>query len=262
MSELTPIVGLLARIIIGAVLLVAGVRKLRNQAAFAQSLQPYRLLPARARVPFSLGLPAAEVLVGIAVLSGLQTNVTAVAAAAMFISFSVATMTTFGLRGQTDCGCFGGATRLAPASLSLGRNVALIVLAAVVWAADSLSGGDVLLLVAFVASASAFALSSAPWKLDLPRAASEPETSRRRFLRVAFSSVAGLAVAAAVGVLEKRTAEAACYGCGTCGTDYVFIYCNSPCCAVYWVRPYNYCVTSCPPCNSSYQMFCGIQMCC
>ena len=264
MSELTPFVGLLARIIIGSVLLIAGVRKLRNRAAFAQTLQPYRWLPERARGPFSLFLPLVEVLVAVTVLSGMQLGMAALAAAAIFLLFTLATIATFGVRGQADCGCLGGAVRQVPVSLLAGRNIALVVLAAVFWAADSLSSGDIFLLVAFVASVSAFALSSAPWKLNLPRTAPGPETetSRRRFLRVALSSVAGLAAASALGVLEKKTAEAACYGCGTCGTDYIFLYCNMPCCAIYWVRPYNYCQTSCPPCNTSYQMFCGIQICC
>ncbi len=266
MNELAPLVGLVSSWIVGGVLLVAGAGKLRSPEKLAQVLQSYSFIPAVARRALSVVLPAAEVMLGVLVILGVQNGVFAPLAAVLFLVFALALTLAFGIRGAADCGCFGDASRRTSTSLLIGRTVSLVVLSLVVLAAGSpvLSPGSTALVLAFGAASLALACTFLRWE-PAESSASGLTTAgneRRRFLRVAGSTVAGLAAAVSLGVAERRTAEASCFGCGTCGTDYIFLYCISPCCAMYWVRPYNYCGTSCPACSPRYQMFCGVQSCC
>jgi hypothetical protein len=89
------------------------------------------------------------------------------------------------------------------------------------------------------------------------------DEGRRRFLRLAGGALGGLTLAAAFGVLRKAPeAEAACLGCGTCGTDYIFLYCTAPCCGAYIVSKWNNCQTYCYECSETVKIYCGVSVCC
>jgi uncharacterized membrane protein YphA (DoxX/SURF4 family) len=124
------VVAWLLRLIVGGVLLVAGVLKLRAPAVFATEIANYQLFPAAA--PYlAATLPVAEILVGLAVLAAPRAwrRAGALAALASFAAFAIAVGSAYFRRINIDCGCFGAGGGPITA-LTLARNVALMAAAA------------------------------------------------------------------------------------------------------------------------------------
>jgi len=263
MEELLQWVGLFARIVVGGVLLYAGVQKLRGVERFVSTLRSYAWLPEWSRQPLAKGLPVVEAALGGVLLVGAYIPAAAALAAGLFVLFAALIGLTFRFRAEADCGCFGGGSPSGSARI-LARNLSLAVLAATAGvAAVTEPGAAPMLALAASASLAALAVSlrrGAPGRSDQ---SSVDSPQRRRFLRLAGGALGGLTLAAVLGVLRRApAAEAACLGCGTCGTDYIFLYCTGPCCGVYIVKKWNNCQTYCYQCSSSSRIFCGVPACC
>jgi putative oxidoreductase len=99
---------LLARLALGAIFLYAAATKVPDMAAFAKDVANYRLLPA-ALVPFVAAVVVGiEIVVGLALVTGLWARAAALVAAGMLMVF-VAGLSQALLRGiDLRCGCFGG----------------------------------------------------------------------------------------------------------------------------------------------------------
>lgn len=93
--------------IVGAVLLVAGIPKVRDSDAMVRAVRGYKVLPDGAATVVGRTLPWVEIVLGTSLLLGVAPAVTGAAAAAMFAAF-VAGLTINLLRGRRDldCGCF------------------------------------------------------------------------------------------------------------------------------------------------------------
>lgn len=103
--------GLLGRLVVGAVLVYAGAGKAAGPSEeFALVISYYRLLPRDMVMTTAALLPWVEVLVGWALLLGAFTRVAAGAAGALFGFFLLA-LTSVLARGieLPNCGCFGDA---------------------------------------------------------------------------------------------------------------------------------------------------------
>ena len=96
------------RLVIGGVVLAAGLGKALDLAGFVPVLASYRLVPPAGRWPAAVGVTAAEVLIGLWVLSGRSLSLAALAATAMHLGYA-AIMATALARGLDipNCGCFG-----------------------------------------------------------------------------------------------------------------------------------------------------------
>jgi uncharacterized membrane protein YphA (DoxX/SURF4 family) len=127
---------LVARLVTGGVLLVAGALKLRAPGAFATEIANYQLFTAAA--PYlAVMLPVVEVVVAAAVLVAPRPwrRAGAAAALALFATFTVAVATAYFRRINVDCGCFG--TGGGPiTALTLVRDVALMGATVVTLAVD------------------------------------------------------------------------------------------------------------------------------
>jgi len=111
---------LAARLLLGAIFLLAGGAKLGTPAAFASALTAYRLLPAALVPAVAFALPWLEVLIGVYLVLGLFTRWAALAALGLFmLALSAALLRGLPLAG---CGCFGalGWERLPVLGLLLG----------------------------------------------------------------------------------------------------------------------------------------------
>ena len=99
---------LLARLALAAIFLYAAATKVPDMAAFAKDVANYRLLPS-ALVPFAAAVVVGiEIVVGLALLTGLWSRAAALVAAGMLVLF-VLGLTQALLRGiDLRCGCFGG----------------------------------------------------------------------------------------------------------------------------------------------------------
>lgn len=101
-------IGLLARLLVGAVWVIAGLAKLPDPAGSVRAVRAYQLLP-EAVVP-TVGhlLPVVEIVIGMFLVLGLLTRPPAAASAVLFVAFIIGISSAW-IRGlEINCGCFGG----------------------------------------------------------------------------------------------------------------------------------------------------------
>lgn len=103
-----PYVSLVSRLVLGGVFLYAGVTKVFDPGGLAASIRSYGLsLPEWFVTLSAYSLPLLEVLLGLYLLAGLFTRVSAWAASGLMMLFTAA-LVQGALRGlEIDCGCFG-----------------------------------------------------------------------------------------------------------------------------------------------------------
>jgi uncharacterized membrane protein YphA (DoxX/SURF4 family) len=108
MGGLPGSVGVLCRLLVGGVWLLAGALKLPDPAENVRAVRAYELLP-EAVVPLvGHALPIVEILLGGCLLLGLVTRVAAVISAAMLAAFIVGIASAWARGLSIECGCFGG----------------------------------------------------------------------------------------------------------------------------------------------------------
>lgn len=101
-------VGLVLRLVVGGVWIVAGALKLPDPAQSVAAVRAYQVLPSDLVTPVGQLLPVIEVVIGLMLVLGLLTRAAAVASAALFVVF-IAGIVSVWMRGiNIDCGCFGG----------------------------------------------------------------------------------------------------------------------------------------------------------
>jgi uncharacterized membrane protein YphA (DoxX/SURF4 family) len=136
-----------ARLVLGGVLVVAGVLKLPDPAAAERAVRAYRLLPEGLVGPVAFGLPVVEIAVGLALLAGVFVRTAALATAALLAVYIAAVGSAWARGLQIDCGCFGGGGQVATGrtaySSEVARDLGLLVLALALarWPASRLAFG-------------------------------------------------------------------------------------------------------------------------
>jgi uncharacterized membrane protein YphA (DoxX/SURF4 family) len=108
--------GLAARLLVGAVLIYAGASKAAAPAEeFALVIQSYDVVPLSVALPLAGLLPWLELIVGWALLLGVETTTAAAVATGMFGLF-LAALGSVLARGIPipNCGCFGDAMHFTP----------------------------------------------------------------------------------------------------------------------------------------------------
>lgn len=133
MVLIDPAIALVARWLLTFVFALALIHKLRSPAAFAATLQNYRLLPA------AISLPAAWILIAmesIAVAGLVSGTPAGCLLAALLLCVYTAAIAINLLRGRRDidCGCSGPAMRQTLSVWLVARNVGLIAMATVTFA--------------------------------------------------------------------------------------------------------------------------------
>lgn len=120
---------LLSRIVLGGVFLVAGASKVLDPGALAASIRSYELPLPEWFVSLSAhALPLLEVLLGLYLLAGLFTRLSARATNGLMVVFILA-LVQGALRGlQIDCGCFGGSAAESNLWLDAARDFGLLAL--------------------------------------------------------------------------------------------------------------------------------------
>ena len=127
---MTVALALVARLVVGGLLLVAAGLKLRAPVAFATEIAKYQLFPAVAPYLGAI-LPLVELTIGLALIVAPRAwrRGAALGALALFATFTVAVASAYFRRINIDCGCFG--TGGGPiTALTLARNVGLMTAAA------------------------------------------------------------------------------------------------------------------------------------
>jgi len=130
-SARLKVVVFVARVAIGALLIVAGALKAHDgAAATASSIAAYRLLPPAVIGPLGVALPYLELLLGGYLVVGLMTRIAAWIACAQFAVFAAAVASLVVRRLPADCGCFGSSVPTPPSWGHVAFDVGLALVAA------------------------------------------------------------------------------------------------------------------------------------
>jgi len=109
-----PWLTLLARLILGGVLLAAGGLKIGNLQKSAMSVRAYELLPVGLANFFGYVLPWIEIGMGLLLLAGVAVSIVGLMGALTMFAFVVAIAQAWARGLSIDCGCFGGGGQVDP----------------------------------------------------------------------------------------------------------------------------------------------------
>ncbi|MBI4061334.1 MAG: DoxX family membrane protein [Elusimicrobia bacterium] len=115
-ARIPPPLGLVARALVGAVLVYAGATKAAGPAEeFAIIIGSYDVMPRDMVLTAAAFLPWVEILLGWSLILGLRLRAAAAGAGALFAAFLLALLSAL-LRGipLPNCGCFGDAAHFTP----------------------------------------------------------------------------------------------------------------------------------------------------
>jgi uncharacterized membrane protein YphA (DoxX/SURF4 family) len=131
-------VTLATRLVLGVTLLVAGSLKITQLDASVQSVRLYQLLPWEATAIVGAALPILEVAVGLLLITGTFTRVSAVVGSALMVAFIIGIASVWARGISIDCGCFGGGGAVEASQtqypLEIARDLGLLITGAwTVW---------------------------------------------------------------------------------------------------------------------------------
>ncbi|HEV7173697.1 MauE/DoxX family redox-associated membrane protein [Pedococcus sp.] len=133
-SRLLDVTGLLARLVLGVVVLVAGALKVGHPETSARSVRAYQLLPFDVAGYVGYALPVLEIAVGVLLVLGLFTRVNAIIGGLLMAAFVVGISSAWARGLSIDCGCFGHGGTIAASQTQypqeIARDLGLIVCAA------------------------------------------------------------------------------------------------------------------------------------
>lgn len=109
---------LVARIGLGAVLVVAAALKIVDPRQAALAVQAYQILPTQVAEMVGYGLPLIEFGLGVLLILGLGTRLAAIGAGALMTAFVVGVGSAWARGLSIDCGCFGGGGTVAEGEAS------------------------------------------------------------------------------------------------------------------------------------------------
>ncbi len=99
---------ILGRLIIAGIFIYAGYAKLREPwLQFVVSLDSFKILPDSMLEPIARTLPWIEVILGVALVTGIMARWFALIASLMLATFVGAAARAYAMGLQVDCGCFG-----------------------------------------------------------------------------------------------------------------------------------------------------------
>jgi uncharacterized membrane protein YphA (DoxX/SURF4 family) len=109
------LVGLLARLIVGVVLIWAGALKVTSPAVSARAVNAFQILPYDVARYVGYALPLVELLIGLMLVFGLFTRLAAVVGGLLMVAFIIGIASAWARGLSIDCGCFGGGGTIAAA---------------------------------------------------------------------------------------------------------------------------------------------------
>ncbi|MFD1320924.1 MauE/DoxX family redox-associated membrane protein [Micromonospora sonneratiae] len=141
-----PWIGLAARLGLAAVWIVAGGSKVSDLAASGYAVNAYQVMPYDLAMVIGAALPFVELALGVLLLVGLATRLSAVFSAALLVVFIAGIISAWARGLNIDCGCFGGGGELAAGQsptygTEILRDVGFLVLAGIllIWPRTPLS---------------------------------------------------------------------------------------------------------------------------
>jgi uncharacterized membrane protein YphA (DoxX/SURF4 family) len=109
-----PWLTLLARLILGVVLLVAGALKVPNLPKSAMAVRAYELLPIPIANFLGYTLPWIEIGLGLLLIVGVTVKISGALGSLTMLAFIIAIAQAWARGLSIDCGCFGGGGAIDP----------------------------------------------------------------------------------------------------------------------------------------------------
>lgn len=114
MRKYLPWVGLVARLILGGTLIVAGYLKFDELDKSQMAVRAYELLPIPLANFMGIFLPFFELAIGILLVLGASTRIAALLSGLLMFAFMIGISQAWARGLSIDCGCFGGGGQVAP----------------------------------------------------------------------------------------------------------------------------------------------------
>jgi len=114
MKKFLPWVGLLARLILGGVLLAAGLLKYQHLDKSQMAVRAYEMLPIALANFLGIILPFVEIAVGILLIIGAAIRISALVGGVLMFAFMIGISQAWARGLSIDCGCFGGGGQVEP----------------------------------------------------------------------------------------------------------------------------------------------------
>ena len=108
MKKLSPWLGLVFRLVVGGVLLVAGYLKAFNPSKAKMAVRAYEALPIPVANILGVTLPWIEIGAGLLLILGVAVRQTAIFSGFLMLIFIIAIAQAWARGLSIDCGCFGG----------------------------------------------------------------------------------------------------------------------------------------------------------
>jgi len=109
-----PIITVLARLVLGGVLVAAGGLKVLKPTESANAVAAYKLLPTNLAHLVGYALPWLEVALAVLLIVGFMVRPAAVVSGLIMIVFAIAIASVWARGMLIDCGCFGGGGEIDP----------------------------------------------------------------------------------------------------------------------------------------------------
>lgn len=118
MKAFMPWLGLLSRLVLGGVLLAAGLLKYQHLDKSQMAVRAYEMLPTAVANFIGIALPFAEIGLGILIILGAGTRISAALGSLLMLVFVIGISQAWARGLSIDCGCFGGGGQVEPGTAS------------------------------------------------------------------------------------------------------------------------------------------------
>lgn len=133
MNKYFPWIGFFSRLVLGGVLLAAGLLKYQHLDKSQMAVRAYELLPISLANFLGIILPFIEIAIGILLIIGAAVRISALIGGALMTAFIIGISQAWARGLSIDCGCFGGGGQVEPGTANylpeLLRDAGLALLA-------------------------------------------------------------------------------------------------------------------------------------
>jgi uncharacterized membrane protein YphA (DoxX/SURF4 family) len=114
MKKFLPWIGLVSRLILGGVLLAAGLLKYQHLDKSQMAVRAYEMLPIALANLLGIILPFLEIAVGVLLVIGAAVRISAIVGGVLMGAFMIGIAQAWARGLSIDCGCFGGGGQVEP----------------------------------------------------------------------------------------------------------------------------------------------------
>ena len=114
MKKFLPWIGLVSRLILGGVLLAAGLLKYQHLDKSQMAVRAYEMLPIALANLLGIILPFLEIAVGVLLIIGAAVRISAIVGGVLMGAFMIGISQAWARGLSIDCGCFGGGGQVEP----------------------------------------------------------------------------------------------------------------------------------------------------